>query len=216
MRTMIFLLLLLSAVCFLQAEEFIRLPVQAGLSPLNGNDLPESVPLKSIGDRLRVAFPWQKSVLGFAFSEVTSFDRIELHLTRLHQDWPDVDAGVEKIEIYASDDNIHFRPIRDFQFSHRRYRENEVETDRITLDGRFRGKYIKLYAPREKAYYVYGLEDLNGGGVQALVRKRLLVDSFAVPLHAGEQLKVTLNTRKTSTDNGNQVAIVLKPENRLL
>lgn len=216
MRNVIFLLFLLSANCFLQADDFILLPSQAGLSQLRGDDTPEAVPLKSIGDRLRVAFPWHNAVLGFAFSQVTSFDRIELYLTRLHRDWPDVDAEMEKIEAYASDDNIHFRPIRDFQLSHRRYSENQVETDRITLDGKFRGKYIKLFAPREKTYYVYGLEDLNAGGVQALIRKRLIVNSFAVPLHVGDQLKTTLQTRKTDTDDRNQVAIVLKPENLLL
>ncbi len=146
-------------------------------------------PYRGQGGTSQIGWPWKRRVIEFALNQPADVGRIVLDLEKMEAHRPETATGLEKAIVYVSDDGQKFQAVTPVVTT-AYYRIGNVVYARVTLAGKFPGRFFRIYAPWNNAFYVYGTRRLNNA-IKALPGTQAAIAEFAAPPSAGGAFPVS-------------------------
>jgi hypothetical protein len=211
------ILLVLSGALTVPAAEddFEQIRSLAGWNSCNGVEDPLTVPLGNFGSGDKIAYPWKPHYIGMELPQVSRVNRIEFDLVRVATDRFDKSSNADvKLEILYSDDNKTYQKYANkFTVTKKTATVNNESWEYLVVsDLDFSAKYVKLYTPWEKPYYVFGyLENTMQKSLRAYSAKDCEIAKFKLPFIIGDQLQMPLNLSKCNAPASYVVQVSIMP-----
>ena len=158
----------------------------AGWIDMPGNDSAGTLPYSGKGGTSRIGWPVKFRCAEFELKEAAEVERIVLTLEKMQMQYPEMTTGLENATVYVSQDGTTFQAVKP-QVKHETFRIGSKIHVRVTLTGKFDGKYFRIFAPPKKGYYVFGTTGLIKAA-KFFSAAKISATDFRLPFRVADEL----------------------------
>lgn len=171
-----------------------------GFVKLEKDEDAATIPYSGQGGNSRIAFPYKLRAIEFKLKNPMKVGKIILDLQKFQTEAPNFPTGLENATVYASNDGQEFRAVKPVVTTGY-YRIGKEPYVRVTLAGKFVGRFFRIYAPQPDQSYVFGVSRLSNA-LNILPASAVMITEFTAPFSAGTPFPVTFMLKGISGTAG--------------